>query len=125
MTRDARLSGPQDRRTWPIARDGGRSPKFSIRGFTRPGPPEGIQSTPPSSVLHCLSHAGSVADAEDMLQDTFMRWQESSDTEIESAKAFLVTIISRLCINHLQSARVQARGVLWAVAARTLVDHAS
>jgi RNA polymerase sigma-70 factor (ECF subfamily) len=50
---------------------------------------------------------GSVADAEDMLQETFIRWQESADENIESPRAFLVTIISRLCINHLQSARVR------------------
>ncbi len=50
---------------------------------------------------------GSVADAEDMLQETFIRWQQPSDEEIRSPRAFLVTIISRLCINHLQSARVQ------------------
>ena len=50
---------------------------------------------------------GSVADAEDMLQETFLRWQQSSDVEIRSARALLVTIISRLCLNHLQSARRQ------------------
>ncbi|MGA3093289.1 MAG: RNA polymerase sigma-70 factor [Terriglobales bacterium] len=50
---------------------------------------------------------GSVADAEDLLQDTFIRWQEASDTDIRSPKAFLITIVSRLCINRLQSARVQ------------------
>src|ERR1700716_1088332 len=50
---------------------------------------------------------GSVADAEDMLQETFIRWQQSADENIESPRAFLVTIISRLCINHLQSARVR------------------
>ena len=52
---------------------------------------------------------GSVTDAEDMLQETFIRWQQASDSneEIRSPRAFLVTIISRLCINHLQSARVQ------------------
>jgi RNA polymerase sigma-70 factor, ECF subfamily len=50
---------------------------------------------------------GSVADAEDMLQDTFIRWQQAPDEEIRSSRAFLVTIISRLCVNHLQSARVQ------------------
>ena len=52
---------------------------------------------------------GSVTDAEDMLQETFIRWQEASDSdeEIRSPRAFLITIISRLCINHLQSARVQ------------------
>lgn len=50
---------------------------------------------------------GSVADTEDMLQETFIRWQQAPDEEIRSPRAFLVTIISRLCINHLQSARIQ------------------
>lgn len=48
---------------------------------------------------------GSVADAEDMLQETFLRWQQVSQDQIRSPRALLVTIISRLCINQLQSAR--------------------
>lgn len=48
---------------------------------------------------------GIVADAEDMLQETFIRWQQASSDEIRSPRAFLVTIISRLCITHLQTAR--------------------
>ena len=50
---------------------------------------------------------GSVADAEDILQETFIRWLQASGDEIRSPKAFLITIITRLCINHLQSARVR------------------
>ena len=50
---------------------------------------------------------GSVADAEDMLQETFIRWQQAPEQEIRSPRAFLITIISRLCINYLQSARAQ------------------
>jgi RNA polymerase sigma-70 factor (ECF subfamily) len=50
---------------------------------------------------------GSVADAEDMVQETFIRWQQARTEEVQSPRAFLVTIISRLCINYLQSARVQ------------------
>jgi RNA polymerase sigma-70 factor, ECF subfamily len=50
---------------------------------------------------------GSLADAEDMLQETFIRWQQSYEEKVSSPRAFLVTIISRLCINQLQSARVQ------------------
>ena len=50
---------------------------------------------------------GSVADAEDLLQETFIRWQQASEGEIRSAKAYLITIVSRLCINHLESARVK------------------
>lgn len=50
---------------------------------------------------------GSVADAEDMLQETYVRWQQTSSAGIRNPRAFLVTIISRLCISHLQSARVE------------------
>jgi RNA polymerase sigma-70 factor, ECF subfamily len=50
---------------------------------------------------------GSVADAEDMVQEAFIRWQQSADTDVQSPRPFLVTIVSRLCINHLQSARVR------------------
>ena len=50
---------------------------------------------------------GSVADAEDMLQETFIRWQQAAKDEIRSARAFLVTVITRLSINQLQSARVR------------------
>ena len=50
---------------------------------------------------------GSVADAEDMLQETFLRWQQAPPEEIRSPRAYLVTITTRLCINQLQSARVR------------------
>ena len=51
---------------------------------------------------------GSIADAEDMVQETYIRWQQADTAEqVRSPRAFLITIISRLCINHLQSARVQ------------------
>lgn len=50
---------------------------------------------------------GSSADAEDVLQETFIRWQQTTELNIESPRALLVTILTRLAINHLQSARVQ------------------
>ena len=50
---------------------------------------------------------GSVADAEDILQEAFIRWDRAAATEIQSPRAFLVTVVSRLCINQLQSARVR------------------
>ena len=61
------------------------------------------------SLLFSIAYrmVGSVADAEDVLQDAFIRWQQASHDRIRSPKAFLVTIVSRLCINHLQAARVQ------------------
>jgi len=53
------------------------------------------------------SMLGSVADAEDMLQETFLRWQKATEPEIQSPRAFLATVITRLCINQLQSARAK------------------
>ena len=50
---------------------------------------------------------GSRADAEDVVQETFLRWQQARDQNIASPRAFLVTITSRLCINLLDSARVR------------------
>jgi RNA polymerase sigma-70 factor, ECF subfamily len=50
---------------------------------------------------------GSASDAEDMVQETFIRWQQVSDGDIRSPRAFLVTVLSRLCIQHLQSARAK------------------
>jgi len=50
---------------------------------------------------------GTVMDAQDMVQDTYVRWQKTSPEEIHSPRAWLTTVITRLCINHLQSARVQ------------------
>jgi RNA polymerase sigma-70 factor (ECF subfamily) len=61
------------------------------------------------SLLFSIAYrmVGSVADAEDVLQDAFIRWQQTPHDAIRSPRAFLVTIVSRLCINHLQTARVQ------------------
>jgi RNA polymerase sigma-70 factor (ECF subfamily) len=50
---------------------------------------------------------GSVMDAEDMLQETFVRWQSCDHAKVESPKSWLSTVTTRLCINHLKSARVQ------------------
>lgn len=50
---------------------------------------------------------GNSADAEDIVQESFIRWQQTAADQVDSPRAFLVTIVSRLCINHLQSARVR------------------
>ncbi len=47
---------------------------------------------------------GSAMDAEDMVQETFLRYQSASPDGILSLKAYLTTIITRLCIDQLQLA---------------------
>ncbi len=49
---------------------------------------------------------GSASDAEDLVQETYLRYQASADQEIISLKAYLTTIIIHLALNYLKSARV-------------------
>src|ERR687896_1818335 len=52
---------------------------------------------------------GSASEAEDIVQEAFLRFHRESSrgSEIESPKAWLSTVTTRLAINHVQSARVQ------------------
>jgi RNA polymerase sigma-70 factor, ECF subfamily len=52
---------------------------------------------------------GSVAEAEDIVQESFLRYQQALEdqTAIESPKAYLSAIVTRLSIDHLRSARVR------------------
>ncbi|PVE96880.1 MULTISPECIES: RNA polymerase sigma-70 factor [unclassified Microbacterium] len=47
---------------------------------------------------------GTVSDAEDMVQETWIRWQNTDRADIREPAAFLATITTRLSINALQSA---------------------
>jgi len=53
---------------------------------------------------------GSVAEAEDIVQDTFLRYQRAlveQDAQIDSPKAYLSAVATRLSIDHLRSARAR------------------
>jgi RNA polymerase sigma-70 factor (ECF subfamily) len=50
---------------------------------------------------------GSVMDAEDIVQEAFVRWQRASEAEVRSPRAYLSAIVTRLCIDQLRSTRVQ------------------
>lgn len=48
---------------------------------------------------------GSAMDAEDMVQETYLRYQSTPIDAIRSLKAFLTTVLTRLCMDQLQLAR--------------------
>ena len=50
---------------------------------------------------------GSVLDSEDLLQETYLRWQNAPAEEITSPQAYLSTIVTRLAIDYLRSAKVR------------------
>ena len=50
---------------------------------------------------------GSVQDAEDMVQDAFIRWMNTERAGIREPEAFLRRTVTRLCLDQLKSARRQ------------------
>jgi RNA polymerase sigma-70 factor, ECF subfamily len=47
---------------------------------------------------------GSASQAEDVVQDAWLRARQDDQAEVRSVRAYLTTIVTRLCIDHLRSA---------------------
>lgn len=50
---------------------------------------------------------GSMADAEDAVQDTYVRWHETDRNKVSDPRAFLMTTTARICLDMLKSARAR------------------
>jgi RNA polymerase sigma-70 factor (ECF subfamily) len=50
---------------------------------------------------------GGVMEAEDTVQEAFLRWQRASEDEVRSPSAYLSKAVTRLCIDRLRSATVR------------------
>src|SRR5215510_1550052 len=50
---------------------------------------------------------GSVADAEDVVQDAFLRWLDTDRALVREPEAYLRRVVTRLCLDQLKSARHQ------------------
>jgi RNA polymerase sigma-70 factor (ECF subfamily) len=48
---------------------------------------------------------GSVADSEDIVQEAFLRWLGADRAAVREPEAFLRRVVTRLCLDHLKSAR--------------------
>jgi RNA polymerase sigma-70 factor (ECF subfamily) len=48
---------------------------------------------------------GRVSEAEDLMQEVWLKWQKQDLKEIETPKAWLVSVTTRLCIDEMKSAR--------------------
>ena len=47
---------------------------------------------------------GSVVDAEDMVQEAFLRWLDADRDAVREPEAYLRRVVTRLCLDHLKSA---------------------
>lgn len=52
------------------------------------------------------------ADAEDVVQDTFLKWLSLDSSKIENTKAYLITSVRNNCLNHLNALR-KKKEELW------------
>lgn len=61
------------------------------------------------SLLFSLAYRmlGTITDAEDIVQETYLRWIKISLEKVVSPKSYLSSITTRLCIDYLRSARVK------------------
>ncbi|MCN9244820.1 RNA polymerase sigma-70 factor [Streptomyces sp. RY43-2] len=50
---------------------------------------------------------GSAAEAEDVVQDTFLRWHRVQNSTVESVSGWLAKVATNLCLNRLTSARAR------------------
>jgi len=61
----------------------------------------------PTLVRVAYRMLGSVADAEDIVQEAFLRWHGTDRSSVHEPEAFLRRVVTRLCLDHLKSARVR------------------
>ncbi|MES2959364.1 MAG: RNA polymerase sigma-70 factor [Pseudomonadota bacterium] len=50
---------------------------------------------------------GSSAEAEEVVQDAWLRWHEADKAQVDNSEAWLVSVTTRLAIDRLRSAKVQ------------------
>lgn len=50
---------------------------------------------------------GSFADAQDIVQDAFLRWHGAASADIANRRGWLATVVTRLCLDRLGSARAR------------------
>jgi RNA polymerase sigma-70 factor, ECF subfamily len=49
---------------------------------------------------------GSMWDAEDVVQDAYLRWMRTDRVEVREPRAYLITVVTRIALDQLRSARV-------------------
>jgi RNA polymerase sigma-70 factor (ECF subfamily) len=69
--------------------------------------PESFEELRPLLFSIAYRMLGSVADAEDVVQEAFVRWSETRAGDVRSPRAYLSKVVTNLCIDRLRSAQHQ------------------
>lgn len=67
---------------------------------------------------------GSRADAEDAVQEAWLRWHRADRDQIRDPRAWLTTVTARICLDHLRSARVRRESYVGQWLPEPIVDSA-
>jgi len=57
--------------------------------------------------VHAYRMLGSLSEAEDAVQETYIRWHQAAAAEVRSPEAWLITALTRICIDQLRAARAR------------------
>jgi len=68
---------------------------------------------------------GSVAEAEDVVQDAFLRWSAAPRREVDEPRAYLTRTVTRLCVDRLKSARARREQYVGTWLPEPLVEDAA
>jgi RNA polymerase sigma-70 factor, ECF subfamily len=94
---------PRDRRRYA-------SDPPETSGLTMPKEDEAAQTFEPHR-RHLTGLAyrmlGSLAEAEDIVQDAYLRWHSAGRGAVANPRAYLSSTVARLCLDHVKSARVR------------------
>jgi RNA polymerase sigma-70 factor, ECF subfamily len=69
--------------------------------------PETFQLSRPRLLSLAYRMLGSSSEAEDVVQEAWLRWTATDTSAIESPDAWLTATVSRLCVDQLRAARVR------------------
>src|SRR5206468_4803819 len=68
---------------------------------------------------------GSIADAEDAVQETYLRWHTADRDSVSDPRAFLMTTTTRICLDMLTSARARREEYVGPWLPEPIVDTAA
>lgn len=83
---------------------------------------ERFESSRPRLAAIAYRMLGSASEAEDVVQETFLRWQAADVRRIENPEAWLTKVLTNLCLNQLASARVRRETYVGAWLPEPLLD---
>src|SRR5262249_57334846 len=68
---------------------------------------------------------GSLAEAEDVVQDAYLRWHAAGRGDVADPRAYLSRVVARLCLDHLKSARARRETYVGPWLPEPIVDTAA